>query len=206
MRTLGWVHRQEPFGDAIDHHAGLVDPRRDVPQREARWQNGVLNGSGRAVSAGEKLERLGGDVVHIPRSGGGEQREVATLERPSSVDLAKQDRHSLVRVFGDIQARVDPNRLLGLARAHNRIDRRGLNSACQPASTLAGLLHPFQAGLCATSDLQARRRFFHPGLDRPTALGEHGRNAVQREIRASSAHTESGDPAERPVILGLTAE
>ena len=204
--TLGRVHRQESFGDAIDHHAGLVDPCRDVPQREARGQDGVLNGSGRAISTGEKLERFRGDVVHVPRSGGGEQREVAALECLGSVDLAEQDRHSFVGILGDIKARVDPHRLLGLARAHNRIDRRGLDGACQPASTLTGLLHPLQAGLCATGDLWARRRFFHPGLDRPTTLGEHGRDPVQREICGASAHAESGDSAERPVILGLPAE
>ena len=204
--TLGRVHSQEPFGDPIDHHAGLIDPCRDVPQREARGQDRVLNGGGRAVSAGEELECFRGDVVHIPRSGGGEQREVAALESLGSVDLAKQDRHTFVGILGDIKARVDPHRLLGLAGAHNRIDRRGLDGAGQPASTLAGLLHPFQAGLCATGDLRARRRFLHPGLDRLTTLGEHGRDAVQGEIRGASAHAESGDSAERPVILGLTPE
>ena len=131
---------------------------------------------------------------------------MAALECLGSVNLAKQDRHSFVGILGDIKARVDPHRLLGLARAHNRIDRRGLDGASQPASTLAGLLDPLQAGLCATGDLWARRWFLHPGLDRPTTLGEHGRDAVQGEIRGASAHAESGDSAERPVILGLTAE
>ena len=165
-----------------------------------------MNGGGRAVSAGEELECFRGDVVHIPRSGGGEQREVAALECLGSVNLAKQDRHSFVGILGDIKARVDPHRLLGLARAHDRIDRCGLDGAGQPASTLAGLFHPLQAGLCATGDLRARRWLFHAGLDRPTTLGEHGRDAVQREVRDASTYAESGDSAERPVILGLTPE
>ena len=131
---------------------------------------------------------------------------MAALECLGSVDLAEQDRHSFVGILGDIKARVDPHRLLGLARAHDRINRRGLDGACQPASTLTGLLHPLQAGLCTAGDLEARRRFLHPGLDRPTALGEHGRDPVQRKIRGASAHAESGDSAERPVILGLPAE